>query len=130
MVKIRWISLVVSFFFYTVFINVLCHNKTTAPLTKEINQGWEIWQNRNCQACHQLYGLGGYMGPDLTNSTSKVDVAYIKAVIKSGTSRMPNFNLSDNEIEKVIAFLKWVDKSGPSAVDFKNVHWTGTYIID
>lgn len=130
MVKITWISLVASFVVYTVFINVLCHNKTPTPLTKEINQGWEIWQNKNCQACHQLYGLGGSMGPDLTNSTSQVDVAYIKAVIKSGTSRMPNFNLSNKEIEKVVAFLKWVDKSGHSAVDFKNVHWTGTYIID
>lgn len=130
MVRITWITLVASFVGYTILINILCHNKTTTPLTQEVNQGWEIWQNKNCQACHQLYGLGGYMGPDLTNSTSKTDTNYIKAVIKSGTSRMPNFNLSDHEIEKIVAFLKWVDKSGKSAVDLKNVHWTGTYIMD
>ena len=31
-----------------------------------------VWQKHNCQSCHQLYGLGGYLGPDLTNVISQV----------------------------------------------------------
>ncbi|MCH7870146.1 MAG: c-type cytochrome, partial [Planctomycetes bacterium] len=29
--------------------------------------GLAIWRENNCQACHQIYGYGGFLGPDLTN---------------------------------------------------------------
>lgn len=130
MVKFTWIALVASFAVYSFFVNILTHNSVKTPLTPEISEGWKIWQNKNCQACHQLYGLGGYMGPDLTNSASTAGKDYMKAIMQSGTSRMPNFHLSNNEIEKLSLFLAWVDESGKSAVDSKHVHWSGTYIID
>jgi nitric oxide reductase subunit C len=91
--------------------------------------GMQTWQEKNCQSCHQLYGLGGYMGPDLTNTASEKGKGpdYMRAFIKSGTSRMPNFHLSDTEVLNVIAFLKWVDRSGRSKVEAADVHWTGSY---
>lgn len=123
--------MVAAFLIYTVVINVLMHEKSPgASLNYDINQGFELWQSRNCQACHQLYGLGGYMGPDLTNASSVVGEDYMKAIMKSGTSRMPDFHLSEEEIDKLTLFLKWVDESGRSAVDAKSVHWSGTYTID
>ena len=130
MVKFTWIALVTSFAVYTFFVNTLTHNSAKTELTPEISQGWKIWQDKNCQACHQIYGLGGYMGPDLTNSASTVGKDYMKTIMQTGTSRMPNFHLSEDEIEKLIMFLSWVDASGKSAVNQKNVHWSGTYIID
>lgn len=92
----------------------------------------EIWQSKNCQSCHQLYGLGGYMGPDLTNTAgdSSKSEKYMFTLIKYGTGKMPDFQLSDKEVNNVIAFLSWVDKSGKSKVSKESVHWTGTYIID
>jgi len=73
-----------------------------------------VWQKYNCQACHQLYGLGGYLGPDLTNIISKEGKgeAVIRALIKSGTKQMPSYNLEEEEIHLLLEFLKSTDASG------------------
>ena len=93
----------------------------------EILAGWNVWQEKNCQSCHQLYGLGGYLGPDLTNTASQKGSPYMRTFIQNGTGRMPDFHLSETEINNVIAFLSWVDRSGSSKVKNTSVHWTGTY---
>ncbi|RXF71164.1 c-type cytochrome [Arcticibacter tournemirensis] len=101
------------------------------PPSKEVQWGWNLWQNKNCHTCHQLYGLGGYMGPDLTNMISDPTKgpAYMRVFIKYGTSKMPDLHLSDHDVDALLKFLSWVDKSGKTRVDAKNVHWTGTYIL-
>jgi nitric oxide reductase subunit C len=88
--------------------------------------GMSVWQAKNCQSCHQLYGLGGYMGPDLTNVAAKGD-PYMRAFLQSGTARMPDFHLRPQEIDQLCAFLHWVDHSGKSKVPADAVHWTGSY---
>lgn len=83
---------------------------------KKASDGRIVWQTYNCQSCHQFYGLGGYLGPDLTNIISakgKGEVV-IRAMVKSGTKQMPAFNLTEDEYSKLIEFLKSVDKSGTS----------------
>jgi len=102
---------------------------TKASPTPAITKGWNVWQEKNCQSCHQLYGLGGYMGPDLTNVASEKGAAYMKGIIHSGTTRMPDFHLKEEEINDLVAFLSWVDHSGSSKVSDTSVHWTGTYTI-
>lgn len=80
----------------------------------EAKSGLLVWQKYNCQACHQLYGLGGYLGPDLTNIYSKKGKgeAYIKAIISSGTKQMPSFNLRADEKKQLLDFLKMANASG------------------
>ena len=94
--------------------------------------GWNTWQQKNCQSCHQVYGLGGYLGPDLTNvaSTPGKGEQYMKVFIRYGTGKMPNFHLSDSETDNLVAFLKWIDKSGKSRVPQEKVTWTGNYNLD
>lgn len=77
-------------------------------------EGRLVWQKYNCQTCHQLYSLGGYLGPDLTNVMSHPQKGenLVRAMIKTGTKQMPSFNLSDNEMVQLIEFLKSVDASG------------------
>ena len=77
-------------------------------------EGRLVWQKYNCQACHQLYGLGGYLGPDLTNVYSKEGKGevYIRAMIASGTAQMPYFSLNENEYNQLVEFLKMTDASG------------------
>lgn len=72
------------------------------------------------------------MGPDLTNivSDSTKGAAYAAAFIKVGTARMPDLKLTDEEVNKLLAFLSWVDKSGRSRVARDQVNWYGSYQID
>lgn len=78
------------------------------------HKGKQLWQQKNCVACHQVFGLGGYLGPDLTNVYSVKGPAYIKAFLASGTSVMPNFGFSEAEIEDLVAYMKLLDASGKS----------------
>lgn len=79
-------------------------------------KGRLVWQKYNCQSCHQLYSLGGYLGPDLTNIISQPQKgeAFIKAMVVAGNKQMPSFNLSGNEMNSLLEFLKSVDASGSS----------------
>ena len=81
---------------------------------KRAENGKLVWQKYNCNACHQLYGLGGYLGPDLTNVYSKRSEAFIKAFLKNGTTAMPNFNINDYEMDCLLKYFNTIDNSGKS----------------
>ncbi len=78
------------------------------------DRGKMVWQRYNCISCHQIYGLGGYLGPDLTNVYSFRGKDYIKAFLMTGTPTMPNFNLSDEDMNDLISYLNNIDSSGKS----------------
>lgn len=88
--------------------------------------GAEVYQQYNCVACHQFYGLGGYRGPDLTNVISNRGAAYARAFISAGTAAMPNLGLASEEIDAVIAYLAFVDRTGTYPVENYDVQWNGT----
>ena len=88
--------------------------------------GADVFQQYNCVACHQFYGLGGYMGPDLTNVTSKFSPMYARAFIMNGTTSMPNFDLSDAELDALVAYLEFVDSTGTYPPENYEVKWYGT----
>lgn len=131
MVKTVFIILIVSYCSYSGLI-YLFSNKTSETPSPNVTKGLAVWQSKNCQACHQLYGLGGYMGPDLTNiiSDSIKGPAYASAFIQSGTAKMPKFNLSAAEVNDLLAFLTWVDRSGKSNVPADKVTPLGNYKLD
>jgi len=87
---------------------------TYAVLNSESLLGQELWQSNNCWSCHQIYGLGGYLGPDLTNTYSHPNKgeAYIKAFLNSGVKSMPKFNFSEQEKDAIVAYLKHIDNTG------------------
>ena len=78
-----------------------------------IAKGKALYQQHNCQSCHQLYGLGGYLGPDLTTTWSdkKRGEAYMRAMLQSGGNRMPRFQFSKEQTDQLIAYLKYVDST-------------------
>jgi nitric oxide reductase subunit C len=129
-----WIVLFIAFIIYTAFVYSYCDNKDNHNSTpgKEALAGWQTWQQKNCQSCHQVYGLGGYMGPDLTNVASEPgkNATYLAVFMKYGTGKMPNFHLNDTEVNNLIAFLNWVDKSGRSRVPKDRVTWSGNYKLE
>jgi len=76
------------------------------------SDGKLLWQKYNCTACHQVYGLGGFLGPDLTNTYSLRGPLYIKAFLQSGTVTMPNFHFNEKELNALLAYLQNMDASG------------------
>ena len=77
----------------------------------KIISGKQLYQQYNCTACHQLYGLGGYLGPELTTAYSDPGRGelYMKAFLQGGGQRMPNFHFQKNETEALICYLKYID---------------------
>ena len=96
------------------------------PMSEEARLGQDLFQQHNCIACHQFYGLGGYMGPDLTNVTSKYSPMYARAFIMNGTVNMPNFDLTDPELDALVAYLEFVDTTGTYPPENYDVKWYGT----
>lgn len=117
MIKIvAFISLFVTYLVYSIVVYTKGTEKNNVISTDELTQikkGSLLFQQYNCSSCHQLYGLGGYLGPELTTAYS--DPArgelFMKAFLKAGGQRMPNFHFSEEDINALISFLKYVDES-------------------
>lgn len=100
---------------YTIAVYATKGYEETDKVTAEkILAGKMLWQKHNCQSCHQLYGLGGYLGPDLTNcySAPHKGPAYMDAILQSGIGIMPDFGLDSSERKSIICFLKQMDSTG------------------
>ena len=89
------------------------HNRYSFTNTEQalISEGKQLFQEYNCMSCHQVYGLGGYLGTDLTTAYSdkRRGEAYMRALLQSGGSRMPDFKFKPKQIDAIIAYLKYVD---------------------
>lgn len=120
--------LVVSFLIYSfdLYIKPPDTGVEKAATGSQIEKGKILWQQKNCTSCHQLYGLGGHLGPDLTNVSSERTQEYIEVFLKFGTNVMPNFNLTQDEIDALQAFLKSVNQSGKSDPRTFKLNFDGT----
>jgi len=96
------------------------------PMNDRARHGQQLFQRNNCTACHQIYGLGGYMGPDLTNVISRRGRAYASAFLAAGTQRMPNFHFKQAEISALLAYLDFVDATGTYPPTNYHISWLGT----
>jgi nitric oxide reductase subunit C len=124
-----FITLFAAFIPYTAYVYTQGTEASHfSPISNEARHGLQLFQAHNCVACHQFYGLGGYMGPDLTNVISSKGAAYARAFLMSGTQRMPNFNLNESELDAVVAYLEFVDASGRYPIAEYEVDWYGTVV--
>lgn len=120
-------TLCVSFFFYSAYVYTTgTEAPHIPPMSDQARHGQALFQEKNCIACHQFYGLGGYMGPDLTNVISNYSAAYARAFLVAGTARMPNFNLSEEEVDALLAYLEFVDSTGTYPPREYELSWYGT----
>lgn len=115
MIKIvAFITLFAAYLVYSIIVYTKGTEKNivvSAPEQIKIKNGSDLFQRYNCTACHQLYGLGGYLGPELTTAYSDPGRGelFMKAFLKGGGARMPNFHFKDDDINSLISFLKYVD---------------------
>ena len=119
------LTLLLGFLFYSFFIysSLPAKNVKVRP---EVSNGKLAWQQDNCNACHPVYGLSGYLGPDLTNVYSVKGPEYIKAFLRSGTVTMPNFHLNEEEIKDLLSYLQNIDASGKADPRTFTINTDGT----
>ncbi len=111
--KVRaFLLLAMVFACYNWFVYTHAQPSTDAGLSPSAQKGQALWLQHNCNSCHQLYGLGGYLGPDLTNVYAHKGAPYTKAMLNSGVRVMPRFSFSEEEMEAMVAFLQEVNKTG------------------
>jgi mono/diheme cytochrome c family protein len=82
------------------------------PLSGPALEGRRLWHTHNCQACHQLYGYGGFLGPDLTNAAGRLTPERVEQILTEGSGAMPAFEFEPDQREAVVAFLEAMDATG------------------
>lgn len=126
-------TLCVAFVLYTAYVySAGTWLPVDRPLDRGTVNGMALFQEKNCVACHQFYGLGGYMGPDLTNVISAPDKGpdYARAFIESGSDRMPDFGLDEAQVDDLVRFLEFVDASGNYRPEGAEISWNGSVDYD
>jgi nitric oxide reductase subunit C len=120
-------------FFFVIFGALVAHSfyqarliETAHPISEAVAKGKRVWEKHACFDCHTLFGEGARYAPEIGRVWLKyggetdADGAReaLKAWFKAQPSgvqdrhQMPQFNLSDQELDDVIEFLHWT-----SAVD-------------
>lgn len=117
--------LIIAFISYSFFLYVSLPVKDYS-ISLDTNEGKLVWQQYNCNACHQVYGLGGYLGPDLTNTYTLKGPAYIKAFLQNGTAIMPKFDLKGREVIALLAYLQNIAASGKADPRTFKINTNGT----
>jgi len=127
-------SLIFGFALYSFYVYTSGTTETAdrVSISQAGESGRLLYQKYNCTACHQFYGMGGYLGPDLTNVMSapgKGDL-YVRALLKVGTDVMPNYDLPETEIDALVAYLTYVDQTGRFPEPAARKTWYGSIEID
>jgi nitric oxide reductase subunit C len=90
-----------------------------AAIDERVAAGKDVWHRQNCINCHTLLGEGAYFTPDLTQIATQRGAPYLREFLKDPSKfyseqrdgrLMPTLNLSDRDIDHVIAFLSWVSR--------------------
>lgn len=73
--------------------------------------GVQLVDDYECRSCHQIGGGGALKGPSLDGITTQLDDVSIRLWLRNpkaikGDTAMPNFHLSDSEIEAIVAYLE------------------------
>lgn len=115
-----------SVFFFLLFVALIFDTTSALPkrdhrekITQQVISGKKLWERNNCIGCHSLLGEGAYFAPELGNvykrfgKSKEAIIAFIKSRPVEGVKgrrSMPQFNLSDEELNALAEFLKWTSE--------------------
>lgn len=117
-----------SVFFFLIFLALTFHTTKEMPkrdhrenITESVARGKALWEDNNCVGCHSLIGEGAYFAPELANVYDRRGgeagfKAFFSGWMKAqplnipGRRQMPNFHLTDQEIDDLAEFLKWTSE--------------------
>ncbi len=120
-----------SLFFFLLFAGLTLHthwymvnvSTNSEALTESVKQGKHVWEENSCINCHTILGEGAYFAPELGNVWTRYGGrdnadgarAGLKSWIRAqplnvpGRRNMPQFNLSEEELDSLVDFLQWTD---------------------
>ncbi len=110
--QVLLLALVGVFFLQGWFVYSDPAGRASPPLSEQAAAGRDVWLRNNCQSCHQIYGFGGFLGPDLTNATERLTAARVDTVLTVGAGQMPAFHLNGTDRRAIEAFLAEVHATG------------------
>jgi len=92
-------------------------------ITESVARGKNLWEVNNCVGCHTIMGEGAYYAPELANVYDRRgggDEESFKAYLNGwmavqpldepGRRKMPQFNLSEEEVNDLADFLVWTSR--------------------
>jgi nitric oxide reductase subunit C len=84
-------------------------------LDDQVVAGKRAFERHNCNDCHTILGFGAYYAPDLTRAYGRLGEDAVRrrleapeVVFAASYRKMPQQHLAPQEIEDVVAFLRWV----------------------
>jgi nitric oxide reductase subunit C len=121
-----------SAFFFLTFVALTAHSHfymrttstDTARLTDSVARGKHVWERNACINCHTILGEGAYFAPELGNVWDRYGgnedrdaaraalIAWMQSQPSGvpGRRQMPQFHLSDQDLNDLIDFLEWTSK--------------------
>lgn len=121
-----------SIFFFVLFVALTIHShffilntsSNSETLSDSVKRGKHVWEKNACINCHTLLGEGAYFAPELGNVWVRYGgrddkdgareslIAWMQSQPSGieGRRQMPNFNLTDQELNDLVDFLEWVSR--------------------
>lgn len=120
-----------SAFFFLLFVGLTAHShyyvvtksSPSETVTDSVARGKHVWEKNACINCHSIMGEGAYFAPELGNVWTRYGghedaegarmaiIAWMQSQPSGieGRRQMPDFNLTDQELNDLVDFLRFTD---------------------
>ncbi|MHB1960662.1 MAG: c-type cytochrome [Acidobacteriaceae bacterium] len=88
-----------------------CHKEGDVPGVPELTEGRHLFETEGCRGCHKLNGVGGSIGPDLTEeganhrSPEWLERHFLAPNAVSPGSAMPNFHFTREQARALTYYM-------------------------
>ncbi len=88
-----------------------CHKEGDVPGVPELAEGRRIFETHGCRGCHKLDGVGGSIGPDLTEEGANhrqpewLQRHFLAPNSVSPNSPMPNYHFTDEQARALTFYM-------------------------
>ena len=88
-----------------------CHKEGEVPGVPELTAGRHLFETQGCRGCHKLNGVGGTIGPDLTEEGAVhrlpqwLEKHFLNPNVVSANSPMPNFHFTKQQARELTFYM-------------------------
>lgn len=88
-----------------------CHKEGDVPGVPELAEGHRLFETEGCRGCHKLNGVGGSIGPDLTEEGASLRAPewlehhFLAPSEVSAGSAMPNFHFTKEQARALTYYM-------------------------